>query len=112
MIKRIAVVFMSLFAASVFACAKALPVDDAGFCASFKEVATCHCTSSGLPAGMCQDMNSLYKRMLALFGSLQRACEYQKHTSTQDCVDNWNCYRKGGIDSQGRLCSSTQLACQ
>ena len=36
--------------------------------------------------------------MIAFFGSLQKACEYQQSTSTQDCLDNWTCYLNGGID--------------
>lgn len=94
-----------------FACANALPTNDANFCASFKSVATCYCTSSGLPSGMCQDPNALYNRMLIVFGSLQRACAYQHYTTTQDCLNNWNCYLRGGIDSVGRLCSGNQRAC-
>ena len=95
-----------------FACSNALPTDDANFCPSFKSVATCYCVSSGLPSGMCQDMKALYERMINLLGSLKKACEYQHYTSTQDCIDNWNCYRLGGMDSHGRLCSSTGKACQ
>lgn len=94
-----------------FACSSALPTNDPNFCASFKPVATCYCTSSGLPSRMCQDMNALYGRMILVFGSLQRACEYQKHTSTQNCLDNWSCYMYGGTDSQGNLCSSSGAAC-
>ena len=94
------------------ACPNALPTDNINFCTSFKSAATCYCTSSGLPAGMCQDMSALYSRMVMVFGSLQRACEYQKYTTTQNCMDNWNCYLHGGRDSQAKLCSSTALACQ
>ena len=92
-------------------CPQALPTADAGFCASFKSVAQCHCTSSGLPAGMCRDMNSIYSRMVSIFGSQQKACEYQKDTTTQTCMDDWNCYRMGGKDSLGRLCSSNGNRC-
>ncbi|WP_173236757.1 hypothetical protein [Legionella antarctica] len=111
MIKRIFGVCMYLFSLSVFSCPGALPTDHVNFCASFRTAATCYCTSSGLPAGMCQDMTALYNRLIGVFGSLQKACEYQRYTTTQDCMDNWNCYRLGGIDSHGRLCSSNQLAC-
>lgn len=114
MIKKMATAFLFLVSSSVFSfdCSKALPTDHPNFCPSFKTVAICYCTSSGLPAGMCQDMNALYNRMISVFGSLQRACEFQKYTTPQDCMDNWNCYRFGGVDSRGRLCSSTQQACQ
>lgn len=94
-----------------FACGKAVPTNDPKFCSSFKTVAICYCTAQGLPPMMCQDMNMLYARLVSVFGSLQKACEYQKETTTQDCMDNWKCYRSGGVDSQGRSCSSTQKAC-
>lgn len=114
MIKKI-IIAGSLFALShmaVASCPNALPVDNANFCPSFKSVATCYCTSSGLPSFMCQNMNTLYGRMMSIFGSLQKACEYQKYTSTEDCINNWNCYRLGGVDSHGNICSSTYKACQ
>ena len=111
MIKKILVLSLCLFSISIFACPRATPTNDVNFCASFKAAATCYCTSSGLPPSMCQDMGQLYKRMLSVFGSLQKACAYQSYTSVQDCVDNWSCYLRGGIDSTGKLCSSTQLAC-
>jgi hypothetical protein len=122
MMKKIWVLFLCLvslsgFAASLplnanFECPRALSTDNPGFCASFKSVATCHCTSSGLPSGMCQDMNALYNRMIVVFGTQENACRYQRHTTPTDCMDNWNCYRRGGVNSQGNSCSSTQRACQ
>ncbi len=113
MMRKFFAVLLCFFSVSVFAtCNTALPTDNPGFCASFKPVASCHCIASGLPAVMCQDMNILYARMVSVFGSLRKACEYQKYTTTQDCMDNWNCYRSGGIDSRGRICSSTHNACQ
>ena len=103
---------MFFFSVSVFACTNALPTDNVNFCPTFKTAATCYCTSSGLPAGMCQDMSALYNRMIVVFGSLQKACAFQHYTSAQDCVDNWTCYLQGGKDSRGRACSSTQRPCQ
>lgn len=82
------------------------------FCPLFKATATCYCISSGLPAGMCQDINVLYGRMIAIFGSQQRACEFQKDDSVQNCMDDWNCYLRGGRNSQGGLCGSTGSACK
>lgn len=112
MIKKLFITFMCFVSVSSFACPRAVPTNDVNFCASFKAAATCYCTSSGLPSGMCQDMNQLYFRMLTVFGSLQKACEYQTYTSVQDCMNNWNCYLHGGVDSTGKSCSSTQKACQ
>lgn len=112
MFKKLFLGLLCLCSLSAFSCDRAVPTDDVNFCSSFKKVATCHCTSSGLPSGMCQDMNALYNRMIAVFGTLQKACEYQKHTNTQDCMNNWNCYRLGGIDSTGKICSSTKQACK
>lgn len=96
---------------SASACPIAVPTSDSNFCSSFKSAATCYCTSSGLPSGMCQDMNALYNRMMIVFGSLQKACEYQHYTTPQDCIDNWTCYLRGGVDSRGSACSSTQMPC-
>lgn len=119
MIKRIFLLSLYLFSLASFAstnmsylaCTNAVPTDNANFCASFRIAAPCYCAESGLPAGMCQDMTKLYERMIAAFGSLKKACEYQRYTSPQDCMDNWNCFRLGGTNSQGRLCSSTGKAC-
>ncbi len=97
--------------ASANDCGQASATSDPNFCTSFKAVAQCHCTSSGLPKSMCQDMSLLYSRMVSIFGSIQHACEYQKDTSTQNCVNDWGCYRNGGRDSTGALCSSSGNAC-
>lgn len=93
------------------ACTNALPTDNVNFCASFRVAASCYCTESKLPAGVCQDMELLYKRMIAVFSTLEKACQFQRYTSPQDCIDNWNCFRLGGVDSQNRSCSSTKAAC-
>ncbi|CAM4393251.1 MAG: hypothetical protein LEGION0403_FIIPPAGN_00773 [Legionella sp.] len=111
MVRKIFAVLMCFVSISAFACNNAVPTDNPGFCPSFKTAAICYCQASGLPAGMCQDMRMLYARLISVFGSLQKACEYQKYTSVQDCMDNWNCYRLGGADSRGRICSSTGKAC-
>ncbi|OGT35172.1 MAG: hypothetical protein A3F11_10985 [Gammaproteobacteria bacterium RIFCSPHIGHO2_12_FULL_37_14] len=92
-------------------CPLGLPDDQSGFCSSFRTIAECHCVESGLPKGMCQDMNALYNRMISIFGSVQKACEYQHDTATQICIDDWACFRQGGKDSLGRLCSSTGRSC-
>ena len=110
MIKSILFLFLSMLSIASFAadstkCKQATPTNDPGFCTSFKSVAECHCTESGLPKSMCQDMKQLYDRMISIFGSLQKACEYQHDTDTQTCIDDWNCYRLGGKDSKGQLCS-------
>jgi hypothetical protein len=109
--KKIIIMMMSLLSTGLLACPKALPTDDVNFCSSFKSVATCYCTSSGLPSSLCQDTRVIYQRMIAMFQTLEKACEYQKYTSKQDCMDNWNCYLFGGVDSRGRICSSTQKPC-
>jgi hypothetical protein len=123
MMRRISAILMCFFSISLLTCAhansienfascgNALPTDHPGFCASFKAAAVCYCINSGLPSIMCQDMNMLYARLESVFGSIQKACEYQKYTSPQDCMDNWNCYRHGKKDSRGRICSSTGLTC-
>lgn len=112
MIRAFVAGFIALLSISAFACDRALPTDHKDFCPSFKKVAICYCTSTGLPSGMCQDMKALYSRMLSFYGSLKKACEAQHYTSPQDCLDNWNCYLQGGVDSQNRACSSTKMPCE
>lgn len=97
---------------SVMACPDALPTNDVNFCDSFRTSATCYCVASGVPSMFCKNVNTLYNRMISIFGSIASACAYQKYTPTQNCIDNWNCYMFGGLDSQGRACSSTQNSCQ
>ena len=116
MIKKVAILFFCFFSissyASMMACPAATSSSNPGFCSSFKLAAQCHCTSSGLPTGMCMNMKLLYTRMISTFGSVQRACEFQHDTSVQNCVDDWTCYRTGGKNSQNELCSSTGNACE
>lgn len=113
MIKGFSVLCLFLFSTFLFAgkCTNAAPTNTPAFCSTFKVAAACYCTSSGLPSGMCQDLEALYKRMLSVFGDLRTACQYQRNTSTQDCIDSWNCYRLGGVNSQNQLCSSTGAKC-
>ncbi len=92
-------------------CPKAEPASSPNFCASFKAAAECHCRASGLRPEMCVNYNSIYQRMIVTFGSLQRACEYQHDTSTQECMNDWNCFRSGGVTSTSELCSGTGAAC-
>lgn len=102
----------SAFAANMYSnCPQSLPTSDIGFCPSFKSVAECHCVESGLPKSKCKNMRDIYLLMIARFGTIQKACEFQHDTPTQVCVDDWNCYRSGGRDSQGKLCSTTGNAC-
>lgn len=92
-------------------CPHALPPHHQKFCRSFQDVAQCHCTSAGLPASMCKNMQSLHKRMTAIFDSQQKACAFQKDASMQACMESWNCYRLGGKDAKGRLCQASGKAC-
>ncbi len=92
-------------------CQQSLPANNKGFCASFKSIARCYCMSSWLPDGMCKDTNAIYNRMIGVFGSVQKACQFQKDTPEQNCMDDWKCYRLGGKDSHNKLCSGTGTAC-
>lgn len=92
-------------------CSKSFPPNHSKFCPTFKSAAACACSTSGMPASLCEDMNTLHKRMLMVFSTQQKACEFQRDTTTQQCLDSWNCYRRGGKDSQGRLCQQTGEAC-
>ena|SRR3990167_2776472 len=114
--KKIIGLFIYLFVSSSIAgnasaCAQALPTTHPEFCKSFKSIALCHCKES-LPDRACTDMKFLYGRMTGLFGSLKKACDFQKDTPSQTCIDDWKCYLSGGSDSQGGLCSSSGSACE
>jgi hypothetical protein len=121
--KKIFTLFLCIFSLSCFAssnithyslhaCSIAPPTTDPTFCSAFKKIAQCHCQEDGhLPAGMCQDMNTIYSRMIATFGSQDAACRWQKDTPYQECMDDWNCYRLGGKNSAGGLCSGTGAKC-
>lgn len=111
MIKIIALCCWLLAPFSFAACLPSTPSTSASFCESFKSVAECHCMESGLPYAMCSDMNELYVSMIAMFHSIERACEFQQDTSKQDCMDDWQCYLSGGSTSQGGLCNGTGTAC-
>ena len=96
---------------SVRACEQAVPSTDAGFCPSFKAVAECHCLENGLGPDTCGNMAALYQYMLDFFGSLEQACSFQQDTDYKTCMDDWGCYRNGGTNSDGGLCSATGSAC-
>ena len=116
MLKSLATVFCLLLTTSSFAlnlsCPQASTSGNSEFCSSFKRTAQCYCTSAGLPAGMCNDMGVIYKRMVTLYGSVERACKFQRQTSTQECLDDWHCYRSGGRNSGNELCSGTGNSCE
>ncbi|MDF1646009.1 MAG: hypothetical protein P1U61_03370 [Legionellaceae bacterium] len=97
-----------LFAAS---CLKAMPTDSSKFCSSFKVAAQCHCSASGLPVTMCNNVRLLYQRLMVTFGTIEKTCAFQHDTSKEDCIDSWKCYLNGGKNSQGKLCNSTGRSC-
>lgn len=104
----------SCFAATTsapLACAKAVAPSNPGFCPSFKSVAACQCVTRGMPATLCNDMGKLHAKMISMFGTIQAACNYQKDTTPQECMDDWSCYLNGGKDSKGAACSATGRKC-
>lgn len=104
--------FLTLFIPKTHpACAKAYPPHHSQFCAAFKASAACACTSSGMPQSQCMNMKKLHERMIMVFDSVEKACDYQHDTSSAECRDGWKCYLLGGKDSQGRLCQTTGKAC-
>lgn len=114
MIKKIFVTALFCLSTATFACGQAVPTTAANFCSSFQSVAMCHCnekTSPPLRPIVCANMGSLYTAMMARFHNLTAACQYQKDTTTQECIDDWNCYRNGGVNSQGAACSGNRKAC-
>lgn len=63
-----------------------------------------------------EQMKINYTLMLAPYGgSLFMACKQnasKNGSTTQQCIDQWTCYIKGGKDSQGGLCSGTGVSCE
>ncbi len=107
-------VILSGFAFSSFACSRSLDPDHPDFCASFKAACKCYCTAAGFPGLMCENMTDLFSRMMAVYGSLDTACRAQvaqHNVPAADCLDDWNCYMFGGVDSRGRICSSNYAPC-
>lgn len=98
----------SVIAAS---CPRATATSSPKFCESFKVAARCHCTSSGLPAAMCSNVRLLYQRLIVTFGTLEKTCEFQHDTTTEDCIDSWKCFLNGGKNMAGELCNSTGRSC-
>lgn len=94
-----------------WSCQQTNAYDSPEFCGMFESIARCHCQASGLPARACSSMSQIYSRMMATFGSIDRACRYQKDTSFQSCLDAWQCYQKGGQLADGRLCNGTGVPC-
>ncbi len=113
--KTILVALCFLFAIPAFAlgqvCPNASPVNAPNFCSSFKTAASCNCSAT-LPKSFCNQMRPLYSRMTSMFGTLERACSYQKKTSKEECMDDWNCYLKGGTTPSGLVCSGDGHACE
>ena len=95
---------------TVIACGFAKSTDDPQFCHSFAQVARCTCEEK-MPDFMCKSVDQVYDIMILRYQSQENACHHQTRTSFQTCMDDWNCYRLGGKDSNGNLCSSTGKAC-
>jgi hypothetical protein len=100
-----------LYCSSLLACPEALPITDSNFCQSFDVAAKCYCVTSGLPLKMCDSTQKVYNRMISVFRSVESACSFQRNTTYQKCVDNWNCYRLGGSNAANEWCSGTGAAC-
>lgn len=92
-------------------CPHAVPTHCAKFCETFRNAAKCHCTSSGLPQGMCSDVKLLYKRLITTFGTLERTCEFQRDTTKENCIDSWHCYLNGGVNTDGKPCNDNGNPC-
>ncbi|MBA2657619.1 MAG: hypothetical protein H0U70_11675 [Tatlockia sp.] len=93
-----------------FACQNAESTEKSNFCSSFTVAAKCHCVANGLgPA--CQSVDHIAARLTSFFGSLDKACRVQRNTTPQNCLDSWNCYLYGGVDSFNRPCNATGIAC-
>ena len=107
----------SLFSMPVFtklipkSCPLAGATDSAAFCDAFRQSAKCHCHAAGMPGIFCANMSFVYNAMIHIYGTLESACAHQHDTPKAICIDDWNCYRLGGKDSVGKLCSGTGRVC-
>jgi hypothetical protein len=90
-------------------CPMASATSSGNFCASFKVAASCRCQLQGLPPAKCNNMKALYEYLVAYFKTQDAMCSYQKDTSKQECMDDWDCVISGG--DHGGLCNSTGNAC-
>lgn len=89
---------------------------DPNFCSLFFSNALCVCqetSSTPKHPSECKDMHTYYNYLMFTFQSLSEACHWlamnvpePDRVSVQDCVDNWNCYWRGGTNSKGDYCSS------
>lgn len=86
------------------------------FCQTFPPAAACNCTNHGMTPAVCDpnDLTNLYKMMMQTYHhNLADACNNpraQQLTSTQECIDDWNCYWDGGTSTTGK-CNATGIAC-
>lgn len=128
--KKILAIFLYTLSFSCFAanpvileeCGKVTDRTASTFCGEFKDIAHCHCRADSgnrLPDDKCyQTKTFVYPNMLATFGSQDAACRWQaehgseKRAKYQECMDDWNCYMKGGKDSNGGVCGSTGRSCE
>lgn len=113
MIRKMVALAICLFSFSSFAmtsCPQAFPASQPGFCETFKTSVTCFCAQT-LPQKLCENINQVYQLMIARYGSVEIACKFQRETSIQVCIDDWRCYKNGGVDSQGGPCNGSGSAC-
>jgi hypothetical protein len=107
-LEKIGLFFIGLafLTSSAHACLKIDDFASPEFCQVFSEIARCHCNHSGLPSRLCQNVQDIYRRMIATFGSIEKACRFQKDTSQENCMNAWKCYLQGGQLENGQSCSS------
>lgn len=85
------------------------------FCTTFSEsVASCWPPVGSHKNFTPAQMKFNYNLMVRFYGSLKAACNKSapsNGSTPQQCIDQWNCYINGGIDSQGGQCSGTKKSC-
>lgn len=85
---------------------------EANFCSDFKATVQCQCQF--FTGSSCGTMKDIYNNMIGEYG-LEGGCKFayamQWASSVQSCKDQWRCYRNGGKDSKGGLCSEDGHAC-
>ncbi|MES2216989.1 MAG: hypothetical protein V4501_01115 [Pseudomonadota bacterium] len=121
MVKKIMVLWLCFISCSSFAmlrhsCPQAPATTSGDFCSGFKASGYCHCIEEGMDGAVCENMPQVYQLMMDNFhNSLAEACEFGESVEggvpRQVCIDDWNCYRNGGANSDGGSCQSTGAAC-
>lgn len=94
-----------------------VPDNSPNFCASFKKatIKGCHYHLRFVPflwPFFCHSVKSIHKEMLHHFhNSLTTACVSVDKQFAHLCMNQWQCYMRGGHDAAGHLCNGNGESC-